>query len=127
MPIRAAEGLLVTLPGGHPTVILSAYPPQPTDLVIFANLTHVDNIEGATLLFGAGYRLSSGFMTTEDSTIYPQIRKCTRAQADDIVARCRDCGFISRADLSVMRSYVATRIALISDKSVRDEIVRLGW
>jgi hypothetical protein len=117
----------VTTDGGHPVIVLSDYPPLSADLVIFANLTHVNNVKGATLLFKAGYKLSSVFTTTEDSTIFHGIAKCTRWQADSIVNKCQDRGFINASDLATMRAYVGKLLTQISDKSVRAEIIRLGW
>ena len=124
MPAITDAGTVLRLPGGHPVIVLTDYPPSSQELVIMVNFT--DAKLGPTL-FAAGYALTGGFTFSKDSTAFIEVAEVTRAQADFIISKCSHCGFASQADVAIVRKYVAQNVAKISSARVRSLIQSLGW
>lgn len=127
MSIKADVGLVLTHSGGHPVMIVSDYPAHGDDLVIMVNFTYYTNVQDADILFHKGYRLSGGYAFDKDSTVHPDVAKCTRSQAETVILACNNHGHASQIDIDKVRKLVAVNSAKIKDADVRSHVQSLGW
>ena len=105
-------------------MVLSDYPASPQDLVIMVNFT---DVKIGTIVFPSGHRLSNGFSFSKACTVFTDVKRITREQADRLVAMCSPCGFASKADVDRVQAYVLENLTMISNAEVRKLIPRLEW
>lgn len=105
-------------------MVLTEYPDRIRDLAVVVMFTEV---KIGPMIFKSGHRLSNGFSFSRNATVYPNVMRVTREQADLLLAHSSPCGFAAPGDVHRVRAFVKEHTDMISDREVRDLIESLGW